>query len=215
MLQSIPTDTRGTKMETDLATIFAEQQTNKIDWGGPLYSLYELPTGSGEMTIRFVAFRACPPQGLRLKIRGGSLDIDGRTADEVVLWTDTAPTEVRVAINWKPHGARSLRIWNVWRMEEVTQAWLGNAGMRVSTTDNGTLLLRCSDGEGEPDFEDLIANVAVDEASAATPPHGLITTVPRRRESPGPLTWVLLVPPDSFPASICCPLGTRLKMGPW
>ena len=64
MLQPIPTGMWVINMETDLATIFAEQQTNRIDWcGGPLYSLYELPTDSSEMRIRFVAFRACPPQG--------------------------------------------------------------------------------------------------------------------------------------------------------
>lgn len=157
----MPTGMWVINMETDLATIFAEQQTNRIDWcGGPLYSLYELPTDSSEMRIRFVAFRACPPQGLRLRVRGGSLDIDGETADDIVLWTETAPVEVRASITWKSRGARSLRMWNVWRMGEVTQAWLGNAGMRV-TTNNGTLLLRCSDGEGEPDFEDLIAVVAM------------------------------------------------------
>jgi len=148
-------------MDYDLASLFAEQQTNQIDWEGPLYSLYELPTDTAEMTIRFVAATAHPAQGLRLKVRGGTFEIDSTTADDVVLWQDTAPNEVRVLIKWKPKGSRSLRIWNAWRVKEVTQAWLGNAGMRVTASEDGSLVFHCSDGEGDPDFDDLVAEVAL------------------------------------------------------
>ena len=43
----------------------------------------------------------------------------------------------------------------------MTQAGLGNAGMRVAKDDDESLVLRCSDGEGEPDFDNLVAGVAI------------------------------------------------------
>lgn len=151
-------------MNADLSTLFAEQQTNQIDWDGPLYSLYELPSDASEVTIRFLSATSQPPQGFRLKARGGSFDVDSTAApatDDLVLWQDTAPDEVRIRITWKPKGARSLRIWNAWRVNDVTQAWLGNAGMRVSEEEGGVFEFRCSDGEGDPDFDDLVAEVTV------------------------------------------------------
>jgi hypothetical protein len=147
-------------MDHDLARAFADQQSNIIDWDGPLYSMYELSTNATELTVRFVSAIEQPVQGLRLKVRGGTFEIDSTSANDLVLWHDTAPEIVRVRIRWKSRGARSLRIWNAWRINNVTQAWLGNAGMRVEGNES-TLTFRCSDGEGAPDFGDLIAEVAL------------------------------------------------------
>lgn len=148
-------------MNDDLSSLFAEQQTNQIDWDGPLYSLYELPSDTSELTIRFLSARSQPPQGLRFKVRGGTFEVESTTADDLIIWQDTAPAEVPIRIAWKPKGTRSLRIWNAWRVNDVTQAWLGNAGMRVTAMADGVIELRCSDGEGDPDFDDLVAEVRV------------------------------------------------------
>lgn len=53
-----------------------------------------------------------------------------------------------------------LKLWNIWRGSmggvDVTQAWLGNAGMRIEQSASGKeLLLHCSDGEGPVEFSDL------------------------------------------------------------
>lgn len=146
-------------MNDDLSSIFAQQQTNQIDWDGPLYSLYELPSDTSELTIRFLSAKPQPPQGLRLKVRGGTFEVESATADDLIIWQDTAPAEVPIRINWRPRGTRSVRIWNAWRVNDVTQAWLGNAGMRVTAREGGVIELRCSDGEGDPDFDDLVAEV--------------------------------------------------------
>lgn len=148
-------------MEIDLASRFAEQQTNQIEWDGPLFSLYELPTEASALTIRFLSATSVPPQGVRLKVRGGTFDVEGTSADDLVLWQDTAPSEVRARIKWKSKVGRSLRIWNAWRVNDVTQAWLGNAGMRVTLDEPQLLTLRCSDGEGEPNFDDLVVEVFI------------------------------------------------------
>lgn len=148
-------------MNHDLAALFAEQQTNLIEWDGPLYNLYELPTEGTELRVRFQSATSAPPQGLRLKVRGGTFDVESTATDDLILWQDTAPAEVRIRIAWKPKGRRSLRIWNAWRVNDVTQAWLGNAGMRVTPGGQGVFQLHCSDGEGSPDFDDLVAEVQV------------------------------------------------------
>lgn len=148
-------------MNDDLSSLFAEQQTNQIDWDGPLYSLYELPSEASALTIRFLSAKTQPPQGLRLKVRGGAFEVESTAADDLILWQDTAPEEVPVRITWKPKGTRSLRVWNAWRVNDVTQAWLGNAGMRVTAGEDGVFQLRCSDGEGDPNFGDLVAEVHV------------------------------------------------------
>lgn len=144
-----------------LSERFAEQQTNQIDLDGPLYSLFELPNDISEFTVRFVSVKSQLPQGLRLRARGGVMTVGSTTTDDLVLWRDTAPDTVQVKVAWKPRGARSLRVWNAWRVREVTQAWLGNAGMRVSADEGRVFQLRCSDGEGGPDFQDLVAEVHV------------------------------------------------------
>lgn len=149
---------RGTEM-TNLAAMFAEQQTSQIDWHGPLYGLYELPSTISSAAFTFVSSTSNFRQGLRIKIRGGSLTVDGVTATEFVLWRDTAPDMVEVEVAWKSTGTRSLRIWNCWEHNGVMHAWMGNAGMRVDDDCEGGIRLRCSDGEGEPDFTDLVAEV--------------------------------------------------------
>jgi len=39
-------------------------------------------------------------------------------------------------------------------------AWLGNAGMLVETQDDA-VILKCSDGVGSPDFEDLVVELSL------------------------------------------------------
>lgn len=145
----------------ELADLFAEQQTTMIDWGGgPVHGLYELPTEITDLSVRFVRAVPSPPQGLKLKVRGGTLTINATSSTDMVLWEDTAPGEVRVRVAWKPRAKRSLRLWNAWRVNDVTQAWLRSAGMRVEQGPDDSLTFRCSDGVGEPTFDDLVAEVS-------------------------------------------------------
>ena len=76
----------------------------------------------------------------------------------MVLWTDTAPKNVSVRLKRLGRRQVNLKIWNVWRDKigghDVTQAWIGNAGMRAERYGN-QLILRCSDGVGPVNFADL------------------------------------------------------------
>lgn len=148
-------------MADDLSSLFAEQRTNQIDWDGPLYSLYELPSDGAKLAVRFKSAISTPPQGLRLKIRGGVFEANGVVTDDLTLWQDTAPPDVAVLLRWKSKRGRSLRVWNAWRVKDVTQAWLGNAAMRVAVGRNGLFKFSCSDGVGPPDFSDLVVEIGI------------------------------------------------------
>ena len=144
---------------TDLSRLFAEAQSSQIDWGGPLHSMVELPTSLTCMTVRFLRAKTCPTQGLRVKVRGGSIQVESTTSSDVVLWRDSAPDEVLIRVRWPARGSRALRVWNVWRAHGVTQAWIGNAGMRVASVSTAGYVLQCSDGWGAPDFTDLMVEI--------------------------------------------------------
>lgn len=143
----------------DLSSLFTAQQTSQIDWDGPLYSLYELPTTATSLALTFVSANSPVRQGIRLKARGANLTIDGVSGSEFVLWQDTAPDQIDVDVTWNAKGTRSLRVWNCWEHNGAMHAWLGNAGIRVDDSGDGLIRLRCSDGEGDPDFDNLVVEV--------------------------------------------------------
>ncbi|NCT91505.1 hypothetical protein GXB85_11155 [Cellulomonas sp. APG4] len=152
-------DTRDTDV-VDLSILFAQQQASRIDWDGPVFSLYELPTHTTRLGVEFMRAGSELRQGVRLKIRGGKLEANGVATSDLVLWQDSSPTCVDVLVRWGKQGSRSLRVWNCWEVNGVMHAWLGNAGMRVERTPEGVIVLNCSDGRGEPDFGDLLVKIA-------------------------------------------------------
>lgn len=144
-----------------LADVFAAAQQPSLEWEGETaYAVYEIVPAPEALVVRFLKAAAAPVQGLTLKATGASLVVNEVEASEIVLWRDTAPDEVIVRVRPAPGNSVRLKVWNVWRATmggvEVTQAWLGNAGMRVEAVDpERRILLRCSDGQGPVDFTDL------------------------------------------------------------
>lgn len=155
----------GVLTVTDLSSTFAAQQSNVIEWNGmTLYGLYEFDSVPEQVRLEFLGSKSQPVQGLQLRVRGGVLEIDGVEATDFVLWTDTAPQSVAVAVRPTGRGKPTLKLWNIWRGGlGVTQAWLGNAAIQVEGSADPThVVLRCSDGEGEPDFDDLVVGVTAE-----------------------------------------------------
>ena len=146
---------------TNLSAMFAEQQTSKIEWDGPLFSLYDFPVEATRLIVEFDSVASAFRQGLRVKVRGGELEIDGVSASDFALWQDTAPSRVKIDIRWG-RGKRLASGVELVEHNGVMHAWLGNSGMRVEEVAPGRYLLRCSDGEGEPTFDDLVAGVTVE-----------------------------------------------------
>ena len=166
MLQVTLTDAQDIEMTKPLSKLFEEARSARVEWEGePLYGLYELPSPNG-LLVEFMSSISAPVQGLTLKVYGGVLEIGGVEAQEMLLWCDTAPPKVSVKVKTEPGKKAKLKIWNIWRGKvggiDVTQAWLGNAGMRVETSADGKeFLLYCSDGEGPIEFGDLKARLTI------------------------------------------------------
>lgn len=100
-------------------------------------------------------------QGVSLSLREGHMTVNDRDSRDVVLWTQTAPESVDVVVNSLTNGTDELLVWNCWRgPQDQTMAWLGNAGMVVTDQNDKRWVLECSDGSGEPNFDDLIVEIA-------------------------------------------------------
>lgn len=143
----------------NLSSLFAQARSNRIDLDGPLFALLELPHTLKGLTIEFVSTESAFRQGLSIKVRGGIAQINQVSAGTFALWTDTAPKVVDVDLRWTKKARRALQLWNIWEINGITHAWLGNAAMRIDKQDEKSWLLHCSNGLGEPNFDDLVARI--------------------------------------------------------
>jgi hypothetical protein len=117
-------------------------------------------TGPASIKLWFRSVPKRAPQGLCFSLDSGELVLDGeKTKLKMRVWQDMAPPEIQ--IECLPKGKRAtLRIWNIWRnANDVTDAWIGNAGMIIESND--VIHLRCSDGVGAPSFDDLVADLLI------------------------------------------------------
>lgn len=153
-------------MGIKLAELFQASGGKPVDLAGHLvHMMYELTgsTSDQELVIQFGQPAPARPQALRIRARGGLVELNGQELDDVVLWSDSAPQKVRVGFRPVKEGEpMTVRIWNAWRDNAGTmQAWIGNSGMLIEERDDGSTVLRCSDGFEEPSFDDLVAELRV------------------------------------------------------
>lgn len=154
-----------------LAELFQASQGQPVEWDGQrVHMMYELsvPTddagaAAGALRVEFGEFSPARPQALRLKVRGGQLDVGGQRLSDIVLWSDSAPEVVAAGIHPSRRGTPVvIRAWNAWRDEAgTTQAWVGNSGILVREDPTGAVTLRCSDGYDDPTFADLTATLRI------------------------------------------------------
>jgi hypothetical protein len=158
--------TRGTEseLESTFGELFMEAQSSRIEWKGlDVHSMYEFAEAPETLTVKIKQRKAVPIEGLRVSVRDGIFRIeDTELGREFDLWADMVPESGVATLEiQRTHLARrpSLAVWNVWQVRhQVVHAWIGNAGMLLETTDGG-LTLRCSDGTGEPTFDDLVVEI--------------------------------------------------------
>jgi hypothetical protein len=112
----------------------------------------------GRFLVRFLKAAQEPIQALGLRIDQGTLSIEGEDSPKMILRLDTAPDVVEVEYR-PPRKGTKVWIYNEWINEKGgTDAWLMHAGMLVEETGN-KMTLRCSDGRGEPTFDDLVVEI--------------------------------------------------------
>ena len=118
--------------------------------------------------LRFVRAAGLPVQGVSLSVKNGRIEVAGQVAQRMVLWVDTAPSEVSFAITRNSKNPCVLRVWNCWRggASGEPQEWLDNAGLRFEERTPGQYIIECSDGWDEPDFDDLVVELRVTDQGA-------------------------------------------------
>ncbi|HEY4372010.1 MAG TPA: hypothetical protein VGN52_08800 [Burkholderiales bacterium] len=146
-------------MKESLSSIFQKIRGAPTEVDGRfVYPIFKEHVEKGErnLRIRRLASKQSPVQGIRIKMVKGLIEIYGRKYSEIVLWADTSPTVVDLKISSRSGG--ELRAWNVWKIDDITQAWIGNAGIRIAK-EGGVVTLECSDGVGDIDFSNLVVEV--------------------------------------------------------
>lgn len=130
--------------------------------GRELYARYRVQVAQGErLRITFERSKETPVQGLGLHCEKCQLQAHGTTAQDLALWTDTAPREVELVATKVRSGAY-VDIVNQWRDEKhgTTMYRLNSAAMEVvREEDEDAAILRCSDGWDSPAFDDLVVHV--------------------------------------------------------
>lgn len=111
-----------------------------------------------EFELIFETSRETPIQGIHVSIDSGTLEVGLQRVKHAVLWRDTAPKRVVIRAHPKQASGR-LRLWNGWKNEQgESSSGLGNAGL-VADRSGGEIVLRCSDGVGPPEFDDLVVRI--------------------------------------------------------
>ena len=147
--------------DTTYSDIFLREQTEVISVEGVEVRrrlvLPAVPPGSA-LTVRFDRYRRDVAQGVVLSIKRGKFVVRSERSADMVLWSDTAPAVVELAMTHRVPA--DVILWNTWR---GWGGWpvgsTGYAGMRVTSSAPGVWRLNCSDGVGGPDFADLVVDV--------------------------------------------------------
>ncbi|MEM7092520.1 MAG: hypothetical protein AAF567_05930 [Actinomycetota bacterium] len=143
-----------------LAQAFAKGNGRRTKHAGEtIHSLLRLDVAPGDrLTVTRVAASRRRAQAIKLAVDRGDVRANGVVVPSIAIWSHTAPEQAELQIVGKR--ARSIDLWNAWSFQGVVSEWLGNAGMIVED-DGAAKLLRCSDGLGEPSFDDLVVRVEV------------------------------------------------------
>jgi hypothetical protein len=136
---------------------FAENGGRPIRFGGQtVHIAYKRNISAGDQfSVEFLRRSAERDQGVNLRARKGQLMVNDVRSSAISLWVETAPPIVEVACLRTPRDGLLL-VSNQWRRPDgVEDEWTNNAGIIVE--DRGAIVyLHCSDGVGEPNFNDLV-----------------------------------------------------------
>lgn len=125
--------------------------------GEKIYPIYVLDLDKEcSIKLKWISTQSEFKQGLQIKSDKGFIEVNHKQLTNVILWEDTSPSEVVLRYISKEGG--KLKFWNVWEVEGITQAWLGNAGIAIYPSDN-CIRLKCSDGNGDINLENTVVEL--------------------------------------------------------
>lgn len=99
-------------------------------------------------------------QGINIRVKGAKLRVANSYAEDIVLWSDTAPADV---ILESDGDVREVMIWNSYRTVHGTEeAWVGNSGMLIDDVEGGLLRFSCN-SRSVITFQDLVFDVGLSQ----------------------------------------------------
>lgn len=177
-----------------LSDRFRTQRTDRIRVDGvEVLSLVELDVDVDEIVeVLIESARSDVNQALNLRSSDGGLvelshqptpadDFDHDEGLGYELVTVLASHEQRIEVASAGLSPRSLQLWNSWLMGDAPHSWTGNSGIVTEELDvppgaTSRVRLWCSDGLGDPQFDDLVAIVTV--GKSPTRRHGSVHPAP-------------------------------------
>jgi hypothetical protein len=148
-------------MSTTFGEQYLENKSHLASWHGePVFGSIRLAfSAPTELVVDCSFGRADPPQGVAVRLRGRKGRIAGVDAERFVLWDHSPfPVAVEMRASRRPF---EVGVWNVWAdARGTTNAWVGNAGMRVEEHDARHIRLAGNAGPNPVTFEDLRIDVS-------------------------------------------------------
>jgi hypothetical protein len=148
------------EMTETLSSIFQRTRGAPVEVAERLvYPIYEKEIknpGRSDFLAHRLKSSMQPVSGLRLKVVKGELELNNQRYSEIILWTDTSPESVFFSVLSKT--VCEFKIWNVWRVNDIVQAWVGNAGIVVDEVGR-IIKLECSGGTEAIDFSTLVYQI--------------------------------------------------------
>ncbi|MEV0682156.1 hypothetical protein AB0I60_37130 [Actinosynnema sp. NPDC050436] len=115
--------------------------------------------GAGRtLSVTFERYSEEIGQAVCVSTAKGKLQIGEERAARFILWADHSPVKVDLQITNRVPS--DIVLWNAWRRHDGgVDAALRYAGMLVESVRTSVWHLRCSDGIGSADFDDLVLRV--------------------------------------------------------
>ncbi|HEX7829400.1 MAG TPA: hypothetical protein VF787_07070 [Thermoanaerobaculia bacterium] len=150
-----------------MSELLAEARGVPIRFGGfEVRAIYEISIReTSALRVSFDYATTARPQALRIRSEKVMLRVGNSRVKDMIFWTDTAPHVFDVIVD-PPAGGGTIKVWNEWRDRAgIQNAWMGNAGM-VVTVNGDVIVLKCSDGIGDPSFDDFVVSMRIVESTA-------------------------------------------------
>ena len=153
-----------------LADRFRTQRTDRIRVDGvEIVSMTEVHIAKGSvLEVLIEDSRPDVDQSLRIHSKSGDVSIivaHFPPSDSVLVLAETYPA-FEIEFEEMEGDTGTLQIWNSWILGDGEHAWIGNSGIVVEPLPvpegaSQRLRLWCSDGLGDPDFDDLVLLLTV------------------------------------------------------
>lgn len=153
-----------------LADRFRTQQTDRIRVDGiEVVSMTEIPLDHNSVLEVLVEdSRPDIEQSLRIRSTSGDIEVIGTSfqpSESVLVLAETYPA-FEIGFSNLQVGTGTLQLWNSWILGDGEHAWIGNSGIVVEPLPipegaTNRMRLWCSDGLGDPDFDDLVLLLTV------------------------------------------------------